>query len=804
LKSKNKRRLIRKTKLEKDAYKNEDEMKSRGEFKARKDILTKDGKFKNISSTQKGQQLILDESLRILADVSDWINNKSGKLYRAELKSYFTDDDVILQRTIECLLYMAGSIYSTDSETKTKSKNRHKKVNSIREKIMPELSFNNVWRFLEVVINYSQYFNSESSIEYKAGKFSNNIKYTCTLSEIILEEINMIAMQSFYSLPMTVPPVEWEFTDGNIKGGYETYQFEMVRSGLRQTDYSMFSQEIFDSINYIQSVPWIVNKPVLEQVIADLKAPNKADYVVSEYPVNEGCRWDLKLNVKKPKKGGEPEQLSDEVLKLPKESLEQIIKNREIYTEKAALYNAEVSDYESALGKYRYVKLATQIAEQYVGKQIYFPHSFDFRGRIYPLPIGLSPQGSDSIKALLLYANSEPIDKHGLDWSWAYLASLYGDDKLDFEKRVLRGKELINTDYKEADEPYQFLSHQMELKKYLEDNTYQPSIRIHLDACNSGSQFTSAITNDISGCKATNVIPTINPDGTQSRQDAYMLVAEKSIDLSEEMFQREQDNTKKNTIGFLQSLLKKDGRKICKVPVMVSNYGGTAGGRSDILWNMLRELGVDRKWITKKVASLFSKIIGDSIVGVLNGGKAFETYIHRMNNVIAKENNPVTWTTSDGFYVVHSKNKELKPKVVKCLIPGARRPVVITKKNYSKNLSSSKMKSAISPNYIHSLDAELLRRTALRMRDLGIVDTDWIHDSFGCHPNYIELLLKVTKEVFLELMQSEPIKLLDSQLREQAINDPKVQKELNSIVIPNLGANELPLHMVMESDWFFS
>ena len=271
------------------------------------------------------------------------------------------------------------------------------------------------------------------------------------------------------------------------------------------------------------------------------------------------------------------------------------------------------------------------------------------------------------------------------------------------------------------------------------------------------------------------------------------------------MFDNAPSIEQQNTIGLLQNLLEKDGRKICKVPVMVSNYGGTAGGRSDILWNMLRELQVDRKWVTKRVASLFSKIIGDSIKGVLNGGKAFEAYIHKMNNVIAKDNKPIIWTTSDGFYVVHSKNKELKPKIVSCIVPGARKRLCITKKRYSKNLSSAKMKSAISPNYIHSLDAELLRRVAMKMRNIGVIDTDWIHDSFGCHPNHIEKLLQVTKQVFLELMESDPIKLLDSQLRVQAGLDNKTQKELNLIRMPNLGSGEtLKLNKVLESNWFFS
>ncbi len=59
------------------------------------------------------------------------------------------------------------------------------------------------------------------------------------------------------------------------------------------------------------------------------------------------------------------------------------------------------------------------------------------------------------------------------------------------------------------------------------------------------------------------------------------------------------------------------------------------------------------------------------------------------------------------------------------------------------------MKSAISPNFIHSLDAELLRRVALKMRDAGVVDSDWIHDSFGSHPNDVDLMLMITKKNLL-------------------------------------------------------
>ena len=56
------------------------------------------------------------------------------------------------------------------------------------------------------------------------------------------------------------------------------------------------------------------------------------------------------------------------------------------------------------MGKYRAVKMSIEIAKNYTDKIIYFPHSYDSRGRVYPLPVGLSPQGSDAVKALLEYS----------------------------------------------------------------------------------------------------------------------------------------------------------------------------------------------------------------------------------------------------------------------------------------------------------------------------------------------------------------------------------------------------------------
>lgn len=775
---------------------NETYMKNLGESRVWKGIQKDSGDFKNISSTQAGQQLILKESLHVFELVKDWIYNGSAKTYRSELVDYFkNDDDFLLQKIAETYLFLAGSIYNSLDRLGNKSnpKTRHRKITTISKKILPDLDFNQVWRFTEVLIESSDYFSTENFVISGKKKYNTSIRYTCSLSDVILEQISNQAIKSFYPLPMRTAPIDWHIDeDGNIKGGYETFQYELVRANPVIKDYSIFSQEVFDSINYIQSTPWKINKEVVKAIEKDLEMPKKEDYVKESFPSSEGAKWDVDLKLEH---------------NLTRKQVFDIEQARKEYREKVELYNAEMKDFESAVGKYRNVKMALQIANEFKDEVIYFPHSFDFRGRVYPIPVGLNPQGSDAIKAMLVYANTKNWTVEGMDWNFAYLASLYGDDKLPFIERRNRGIELINADYKDADEPYQFLSHQLELQKWTLDETYNPNTRIHLDACNSGSQFTSAITGDYEGCVATNVIPIYDEEGNQIRQDAYLLVADKATKLTEDKIESSESKDDRKLYNFFKELLVENGRKICKVPVMVSNYGGTTGGRADILWNIFRDLGVERKWISRKNAQLFAKIIGSSIYGVLSGGKAFEYYIQQMNNLIAKSGKSVKWVTQDGFYVRHVKNKEMKSRQISCMLPGARRKTTLAKRVYSDKLSPAKMKAAISPNYIHSLDAELLRRVALSMKKSGIKDSDWIHDSFGCHPNDANLMMDITKDEFYNLVNREPLKDLDRQLRAQVKDTKANKKELERIKMPDLGGfkvKEGDLNVLYNSEWFFS
>ena len=772
---------------------NEKIMKEKGESKVWKSLIKSSGKAKDISSTQLGQQILLDEVLRIKEDFMAWVN-KCSKIDRLALRDTFIDDDITQGLLLNTLFFLAGSASGAlDYKTTDRKVTRHKKIKSINEKIFPDLTFDRTWRVCEAIIDFSDFFAIEKAPVIVKGKFNWSLGYTCSLDESIFDKLSTQSLMAFYPMPMLEAPLDWKFEDGKISGGYKEYQYEMIRVKKKYLNYNKYSENIYSSLNYIQKQPWRVNEDLLKYIESDLRMPIKEDFIGTIYPDTDKCMFGIKINEED--HGLKESELAD--IKLARKEFQQVVD----------LYQAEVKDFESAMGKYRAVKMAVEIAHSYKGQTIYFPHSYDSRGRIYPLPVGLTPQGSDAVKALLEYADGEVLNRDGAEWAFAYLASLYGDDKLHFPNRVQRGIELINADYKDADEPYQFLSHQLELKKIVEDPSVEFKGRVHLDACNSGSQFTSALAGDLAGCLATNVIPTIGEDGICERQDAYLLVSQKSIELCKVVLEEDLTNEDREVYELLLSLLKENGRKICKTPVMVSNYGGTAGGRADMLYDMFRELGIERRFITQQNAIKFAKIIGDSITGVLNGGKGFEKYVQLFNNIISKKGTAVTWGTGDGFHVVHIKNKELPPKKLKLMLPNARKLTTIIKKVYSDEVAPMKMRSAISPNVVHSYDAELLRRTALKMKEEGIESSDWIHDSFGCLPNHVNDMLRITKEVFIEMMESKPLDRLHAEFRDQALLNGTTERQLAKVELPDFkGINwdKEGLSELNKSEWFFS
>ena len=153
------------------------------------------------------------------------------------------------------------------------------------------------------------------------------------------------------------------------------------------------------------------------------------------------------------------------------------------------------------------------LAESYKSCSFYLNTNADWRGQIYTQSFYLTYQGSDINTALLEYSEGQYLTKDGLTSLYIYGASLYGLDKLNFEKRinwVLDNMEKIitmNIDFiLKASSPFTFASFCLVLKQISQNSKTIVKIPVFLDATCNGIQHISAIIQDIDLAKEVNLL----------------------------------------------------------------------------------------------------------------------------------------------------------------------------------------------------------------------------------------------------------------------------------------------------------
>ena len=170
--------------------------------------------------------------------------------------------------------------------------------------------------------------------------------------------------------------------------------------------------------------------------------------------------------------------------------------------------------------------------------EIFFPHSLDWRGRAYPLPAVLSPQGDDTSKGLLRFAEGRPLGQTGAWWLKVHIANLAGVDKCSFGDRVrwVHDNEDVILDsgvnplggsmwWAKQENPWQMLAACFEYVGYaLEGDSYVSHLPIAVDGSCSGLQHFSAMLRDRQGGEAVNLVPMAEP------QDIYQRLADRVAD----------------------------------------------------------------------------------------------------------------------------------------------------------------------------------------------------------------------------------------------------------------------------------
>jgi DNA-directed RNA polymerase len=196
-------------------------------------------------------------------------------------------------------------------------------------------------------------------------------------------------------------------------------------------------------------------------------------------------------------------------------------------------------------------------------------------------------------------------------------------------------------------------------------------------------------------------------------------------------------------------------------------------------------------FLSKQIWNAISEIVLKGKEAMRWFSKVMEVYCKWANKSIegTAKDKGISWRTPDGFQVIYYSPEEKKHQVETNL--DGREQMVL----YSElpELSCSNMRAAIAPNFIHSLDATLMRMSIMRGLKKDITCYAMVHDSFGVYASDMGAFLQeCVKPAFIAMYDINPMLSL--------LNNIPPNLELP---VPPMNGT-LDLSKVLESEFFFS
>lgn len=591
--------------------------------------------------------------------------------------------------------------------------------------------------------------------------------------------------------PMVVPPLDWSIDTLN-SGSYLTHNvtpYPLVKASkrpyrriLREATESGQLDVVLSSINTLQRTRWAVNVRVLDAI---------EDVYLRNIECGKLPRAD-KLQPDPP-----PAHLEG------RDKDDPDVKEYRAYCFRIHEHNRRI------IGKRVMASRAFQLARKFSAYDaIYFPYDLDSRGRAYPKPSGLNPQGPDYVKGLLQFATPKTLGSAGLFWLGVHGANCWGKDKLliheraqwavdhlDLARRVA-GDPGANLEWTKADNPAQFLAWCMEWAEAHaldEPETYQSRLHVDLDATCSGLQHFSAMLRDAVGGFHVNMTP------NDVRQDVYGAVAEEAIRLINLDLGGPDHGMAQAWLTFGMT------RKVTKRPVMVKPYAGTRSSANQYVTEAVDEAlrgGVampvpkDDIWTFKMYGA---GKVWDAIPAVVVAADGAMKWLMDVTKLVGKsqpEERRIEWTTPVGL-PVHQYKFDTTSRRVSTFFDGKIIQPRITED--LDQLDPRKMATSVAPSFVHSLDAAHLQLTVYRAHEEGITDFAVVHDSFGVHAAEVARFSRIIREAFVEMYENHDV--LEEFLEAAT---PLISEELQAEIpaIPERG--DLDLQEVLANPFFFS
>jgi len=621
---------------------------------------------------------------------------------------------------------------------------------------------------LELVLDNCTWFTC-------AKRYRKNKKWSAQVIELqdglrsaLAQETEALEILYPFYYPMVVPPGDWAF---GTPGGYRYHRLPLVKSHTTMasgTEHELqHGPAVYQAINAVQKTPWRINRKVLAVMEQCWKA-NTGKW--PEIPLQNELPHHRTL-VPYPEYGTEDE--------------------KKTWRQQAA----QVYEHNISLTISRYQFLSNRMIAWKFYKQgaIYFPHQADFRGRIYPVPHPLQPQGSDLSRGLLEFADGKELGIDGFDWLLIHLANCFGVDKVDMRGRINwcweRLDKIVATAvdpfsdswWAEADKPWQALACIFEIKASIDSPDYRSHLPVSVDGSNSGLQHFSAMLRDPEGARLTNLLPSPVP------QDIYSLMAGWVNQVVEEDCARlvttDDPLTLQTACKWWQGRI---NRKTLKRGTMTYVYGVTQQGIENYLMSDRFTEGMPNPYYAAKY---LRRIIWKALQENVKGAATVMEWLRIVAKAGNEKNIPIRWVTPAGFVAVQ-EYLETDMVVIRTLERSIRYRVP----RPEKQVNAYKQKNSLPPNFVHGQDAAHLILTVVACMAVGITHFAMIHDCYGTHAADVSLLNVVLREEFIKMYSGNVLEQFKAQVEAQlgvTVPDP-----------PELGSFDIRL--VRDSEFFFA
>ncbi len=615
------------------------------------------------------------------------------------------------------------------------------------------------------------------------------------------------------SLPMVMKPLPWgkgqmggyifeEALEG-LAGQYDVMRKQYNKgtvSGLEQVEMPV----VYEALNAIQETPYLINKQVLD-VMMELYS-NDTKGIAGLPLANELQAPPKPLNID-----------DDEV-------------TRKAWRKQASLIHEEnhemVCQRLSFLNTTDVARLMLSQVDDVTGQPLpfFFPHNLDFRGRTYPVPVYLQPQGHDVARGLLLFGTKKRLgSQEAVDWLCIHGANNLGKtadgvalDKEPFEERIqwilnhsdqIYAAASFPADFRSfwagdnVDNPWQFLAFCFEWKRFVDSGRsfdYECSLPGSMDGSCNGLQHYSALLKDEALAKSVNLIP------SQVPQDIYRVVA------AEVNRRLKLDSGNDLAKAWIQ--WGKVDRKFVKRQVMTLPYGSGEYGFKNQIKEYIKGLNEKARPAFYKgdtypqAVSYMAGLIFDSLATSSRSAVEAMKFFQDCTRLAAKSDAPILWTAPNGLPVQQAYQAMTMHRIDTMLAGGVpcrlQYQAASTGANGTKLLNPKKQISGIAPNIIHSLDASALMLTVCKALKEGIDHFLMVHDSFGCHMADAPRLSHIIRETFVEMYSGSTV--LDRLVADLMSN-------INTSALP--ASKELPaqpaegsldITEVLSSEYFFA